>query len=247
LLVYVSQSGSSGEIEPLFANLPSNTATIGITNNPQSLLGQRAGTVLPLCAGEEYTVATKTFLNTLALLNLLSGVEIDTLRQVREQIAALLASSEATSALWLETLADAQNLYFLGHGLHAVTARHCAMMFGEWAKRPVAHASIGAFRHGYIEAVEPRMGVVIFAPPGIGQSSALALAGELAGYGAAVLVVENGHTRRFNDSPRGDALGDEYLSPMLDVIPAQLCSEALARLAGFPLGFRYINKVVTKL
>lgn len=247
LLVYVSQSGSSGEVEPIFAQLPSNVASIGITNNLESLLGRRAGTVLPLCAGEEYTVATKTFLNTLALFSLLNGVEIGALRQVNERISALLNAAEAIRALWLETLADVRSLYFLGHGLHAVTARHCAMMFGEWAKRPVSHASIGAFRHGYIEAVERGMGVVIFAPPGIGQSSALTLAGELAGYGATVLLVENGQTRRFNDPPSNDSAGDEFLSPMLDVIPAQLAAEAFARQAGFPPGFRYINKVVTKL
>ena len=247
LLVYVSQSGSSGEIEPIFAQLPSNIASVGITNNPESLLGQRANTVLPLCAGEEYTVATKTFLNTLALLNLLCGVEIDTLRRIQGQIAALLNAAEATRALWLETLENARSLYFLGHGPHAVTARHCAMMFGEWAKRPAAYASVGAFRHGYIEAVEQGMGVVIFAPPGIGQSSSLALADELTGYGASVLLVENGQTRRVSDPSLSNSVIDEFLAPMLDVIPAQLCAEALAQHSGITPGFRYINKVITKL
>ena len=247
LLVYISQSGSSAEIEPIFAQLPSNAVTIGITNNPESLLGQRSGRVLPLCAGEEYTVATKTYLNTLALLSLLGGVDSNELHRLIDRIAALLDAADAIRTLWLDTLADAQSLYFLGHGPHAITARHCAMMAGEWAKRSVAHASIGAFRHGYIEAVEKGMGIVIFAPPSTSQISAHALAQELAGYGASVLVVENGHTRRVSDVPPQADNEDPYLAPLLDVIPAQLFAEALARHEQIPPGFRYISKVITKL
>ncbi len=247
LLVYVSQSGASGEIEPLFDRLPPGIATMGITNHPDSPLGRRADTVLPICAGEEFTVASKTFLNTLGLLNLLGGVELGMLRQVQDRVAGLLNAAEAIRTLWLETLANARSLYFLGHGPHAITARHCAMMVGEWAKRPVAHASIGAFRHGYIEAVQPGMGVVIFSPAGAGQSSAQALANELAAYGAAVLVVEDGYARRPNDPPLSDMALDEFLAPMLDVIPVQLFAEGLAQQEHIPPGFRYINKVVTKL
>ncbi len=246
LLVYISQSGASGEIEPLFRQLPEQVRTVGITNTTDSALGAKAGTVLPLCAGEEYTVATKTYLNTLALLHLLGGGGMEALGEIREQVEALLRDAETIQARWIEALATAKTLYFLGHGPHYVTARHCAMMVGEWAKRPVFHGSIGAFRHGYIEAVERRTGVVIFAPPGASARSAQVLADELAWYGADVLMVENGRTRKNNEPAQGVSL-NEYLSPMLDVIPGQLFAEALARHDGIPAGFRYISKVVKKL
>lgn len=247
VLVYLSQSGASGEIIPLFDQLPVEVKTIGITNHVKSPLGERATQVLALHAGDEKTVATKTYINSLALLNLLYGTTPQTVRDTSAQIDTLLQSSDEICALWLDSLADTSSLYFVGHGPHSVTARHCAMMVGEWAKRPVCSASIGAFRHGFIEAVEPGMGVVIFAPPGSTQQSAHTLADELLGYGANVLLVENGLTRRAQDASVLQNPVDEFLSPMLDVIPAQLFAEALARHRGITTGFRYISKVVSRI
>lgn len=243
-LVYVSQSGSSGEVVPVFDSLPANVKTFGITNDIDSPLGQRADVALPLHAGKELTVATKTYLNSLAVLNLLAGVDLDALRDVTDRIQQTLDSAEHVRVSWLETLAQTKTLYFLGHGPHAFTARHSAMMMGEWAKRPAMYASIGAFRHGFLEAVTAETGVVIFAPTGVSQQSAFELGDELTGYGATVLLVENGQARRPGDVATVPPLGDELLSPMVDIVPVQLFVEALAREIGMGTGFRYISKVV---
>ncbi len=74
------------------------------------------------------------------------------------------------------------------------------------------------------------------------------MAAELAGYGARVLIVERGRTRAAGE-PAGAAAADtdEFLAPMLDVIPAQLFADALARKLGVGPGFRYIGKVTTQL
>jgi hypothetical protein len=42
-------------------------------------------------------------------------------------------------------------------------------------------------------------------------------------------------------------LQNEFLTPMLDVIPAQLYAEALAAELGVPPGFRYLSKVVKQV
>ena len=88
---------------------------------------------------------------------------------------------------------------------------------------------------------------MIFAPYGPGQRSALALADELARYGVSVLLVENGRLRSPGEMPAGNPLADEFLSPILDILPVQLCAEVLARESGQEPGFRYIQKVVTDL
>jgi fructoselysine-6-P-deglycase FrlB-like protein len=123
------------------------------------------------------------------------------------------------------------------------------MMCNEWAKFPAGYASIAAYRHGFVESAEADIGYVIFAPPGNTQASALALARELEGYGARVVLVANGSTGTLTQPPQPTAgiSGDEYLSPLLDVIPAQLFAEAFARQRGIPPGFRHITKVTTKL
>lgn len=246
-LIYISQSGSSGEVVPVFNSLPAGVEKIGITNDVDSPLGQHADFTLPLCAGEELTVATKTYLNSLALLGLLSGITPQALRDVIVHIHKLLEAAEQIRSLWLNTLAPMKMIYFLGHGPHAFTARQSAMMVGEWAKLPAMYASIGAFRHGFLEAMNPETGIVIFASAGVSQQSAYDLAEELTGYGTTVLLVENGYTRLLHETHKVAALEDELLSPMLDVIPVQLFVEALARETGLGTGFRYISKVIKHL
>ncbi len=87
----------------------------------------------------------------------------------------------------------------------------------------------------------------MFAAPGGTYDSACELAQELNGYGANVILVENGRMHPFNARCQTHASVDEYLSPILDVIPVQFFAEALQRALGLEAGFRYISKVVRRL
>lgn len=266
-LVYISQSGASGEIEPLLAGLPAPVQLIGVTNHLDSPLARGAAVVLPLLAGEEKTVAAKTYLNSLAVLWLLArhwaGTLDDSaftaLRGAAGRMGGLLAEGPAVADQWLAALEPAQTLVFVGAGPQAVTARQSAMMVMEWLKVPALSFSLGAFRHGPIEIAQPGLGVVVFAAPGPAYASSHRLAQELAGYGAAVLLVENGATRttgapgpaRTAGGPAGEGSADgrdlaDGLAPLLDVVPVQLFVEALARRRGLAPRFRHIQKVVTE-
>ncbi len=253
-VVYLSQSGASAEVAPLADRLPHGATLIGVTNDATSLLARRAAQVLPIVAGAETLVACKTYINSLAALWLLGrgaagvtdGSEMVALDAIADRIATVLARGEAITARWLEALGDAERLVFVGHGPQAITARHGAMMAAEWAKRSVLAMGVGAFRHGFIEIVQPGDGGVVFASPGAGAASARALAAEIGAYGGRTLVVVQGETYTPADAPRTDS-GEQWLSPLLDVIPAQLFVHALAAASGVPPGFRRISKVTTQL
>ncbi len=238
-LVFISQSGKSGEVPPTLELLGDDVELIAVTNDVESPLAKRAHIVLPINAGEETTVASKTYVNTMAtlwwMISRWAGLpdNIGALKTLADRIEGLLANAEATAAAWIERLSPARALVFLGHGPHAATARTSAMMVNEWAKFPAFGMSIAAYRHGFIESSDSDVGAVVFAPPGATQASALALADELKSHGARVLVVNQEN--------------DEFLAPVLDVIPGQLFAEAFARHRGIKLGFRYITKVVTQL
>jgi glutamine---fructose-6-phosphate transaminase (isomerizing) len=253
-LVFISQSGASAEVAALVGELPAELALVAVTNDPHSLLARRAQLVLPILAGAESGVATKTYVNTLATLWLLArhwsgravGDESRTLARVAEACERLLAGADAIAARWLDALGAVETIVFLGHGPHAATARHAAMMLAERARVVATGTSVGAFRHGPIEIAQPGVGVVVFAAGAAGDS-ARALAAELHEHGARVLLVEHGRTRSL-DEPAGPPLEfDEFLAPILDVIPAQVFAEALARERGVEPKFRYIGKVVTQL
>jgi fructoselysine-6-P-deglycase FrlB-like protein len=121
------------------------------------------------------------------------------------------------------------------------------MMLAERARVAAIGMGVGALRHGPIEIAQSDLGAVIFASPGRSSGSAIALAGELAGYGARVLLVEHGRTRSLDAASAAASGIDEFLAPLLDVIPAQIFADALARKLGVGPGFRYIGKVVTRL
>jgi glutamine---fructose-6-phosphate transaminase (isomerizing) len=256
-LIYISQSGKSGEVIPILEACPPELPIVAVTNDLDSPLARRAKVTFPLLAGTEKYVATKTYLNSLATLWLLvrhwQGQQIDLapLHQVIGQSETILPQNEAIAAQWLEKFANVEQLMFLGHGPHAITARHCAMMLSEWAKQSALAMSIGAFHHGTIEIVKPGLGAIIFTPPNNDKTrtSALELAADLEQYGVRVLLVENGLTRNLAEPNRADSNQgiDEILSPLLDVIPVQLFIEVLARQRGLEPGFRFISKIVTRL
>jgi glutamine---fructose-6-phosphate transaminase (isomerizing) len=276
-LIFISQSGASAEVAALAEVLPAGTALLAITNDAESVLAQRAQLVLPTLAGKESGVATKTYLNCLAVLWLLArrwgGARPDgeaaLLEQVAAEIERLVANSDATAARWLDTFGGiptpalprdtlgnrgvagdggaSERLVFAGHGPHVSTARQAAMMLAERARVAAISLGVGALRHGPIEIAQPDVGAVIFASPGRSSDSALALAGDLAGYGARVLIVEYGRTRSLDEAAAAVSGIDEFLAPLLDVIPAQIFADALARKLGVGPGFRYIGKVVTRL
>jgi glutamine---fructose-6-phosphate transaminase (isomerizing) len=254
-VVYVSQSGASGEVLPLLKRLGANTHVTALTNDAQSPLAQRAQVVLPLLAGEEHTVATKTWTNSLALLWLLQqrwtgGLASEAFAQL-EQVAAYMAETVADAPAlaerWTAQLGQARALAVIGAGTQAITARHAAMVIMEWLKVPAVSASVGAFRHGPIEIAQPGVGVIMFAAPGPAYASSCQLAQELEDYGTSVLLVEQGRTRRLSEPARGEPLPplDSALLPIVDMLPVQLFAEALARARGQTPGFRHIEKVVT--
>ncbi len=254
-LVFISQSGASAEVVPVIESLPRETLLLAVTNDVQSQLAQRARVVFPLLAGEETLVASKTYVNSLATLWLMArrwgglrdGDEVEALSMIVDAIEHLLQQPETTAARWMDELGAFDTLLFAGHGPHAATARQAAMAVSEWAKVPALNASVGAFRHGFVEIARPGLGVVIFAAPGRTHASARALATELSGYGARVLLIQNGHTRSVSETGQEQAKIDEFLSPILDIIPVQIFMDALARQRGITPGFRYISKVVTQL
>jgi glucosamine--fructose-6-phosphate aminotransferase (isomerizing) len=254
-LVFISQSGKSAEVAAIIEDLPAPALLLAVTNDAESLLARRTQVVLPTLAGAESGVATKTYLNCLAVLWLLArrwaGALDDgdcrTLTAIADAIERLLADAEAIAARWLGVLGSAESIVFAGHGPHAATARQAALMLAERARVAAIGTSIGAFRHGPIEIAQPGLGVVLFGPPGSSGDSAGALAAELDSYGARVLIVENGRTRGIAEASDTAQSIDEFLSPMLDVIPAQIFADALARRLGVGPGFRYIGKVGMRL
>ena len=61
LLVIVSQSGETVEVTRLLEHLPKRVGVLGVVNVESSTLGRRANVLLPMLAGRQKSVSTRTY------------------------------------------------------------------------------------------------------------------------------------------------------------------------------------------
>ena len=168
LTIITSQSGASGEVAALIDRDHRTQAStlISVTNDPSSPLGRGGDALLRLHSGDEATVSTKSYLNSLAahqrVLRLLTGVPGQDPWHTAKVLEAfspppVLAEIATTFA----TAPDAR-LVFVGFGDHAATALYAGLITKEASKIPAEGYIGGQFRHGPLELAGPGLTAVLF-------------------------------------------------------------------------------------
>ena len=231
---------------------------VAVTNDEFSTVARHAGLVLPLHAGDEAAISTKTYTNTLALLLLMAGAlesdaELDELFDLMGCVSgALLPENGDALAELAEFLLPGDAIAFVGRGPAFVTARQSALTFMEGARCLTSAFTGGDFRHGPFEAVGPDFRMVVFAPGGWTTTYSEALAREAASLGARVVLVTD-HSLPEQDNLRVLRIANiagpdaESLFPLIasGVMPVLLYH--LARARGTEAGeFRYGGKITTR-
>ena len=254
VLVAVSQSGESIETQRVVEEVKGRCSVVAITNNEDSYLGRTADVLLPLHAGEEGVVSTKTYTNTLAVLKLLTrclvGGDVD---EETKQLGALADDMEASMG---ERRADAVRaakflgsvpfLYFIARGPALATAHQAALTFSEGARLP-AYALAGAsFRHGPIELVAEEFAAVILAPAGPTWKLTTGLAREAAEEGARIVLLTDdvpGEVPATMFPLEVPAFGED-LFPITSWMSLELLLHEVANRRGLEVGIvRRISKV----
>lgn len=197
VLVAVSQSGESVETRKVVEKVQNGASLITVTNEIESCLGRCGEVVLPMCAGAEEAISTKTYTNTLAILHLLrtvlSGGEIRGEMERLERLAAGMEEVIDRRRGELEDAADfldgADFLYFIARGPSLAAAHQGALTFNEGAGMPTCALSGGTFRHGPLELVGEEFAGVFFAPEGKTGELVKDMACEVAEGGGRVLLL----------------------------------------------------------
>ncbi len=255
LLVAISQSGYSAEIQSLVANdsAARPAALLGVTNDLESPLARRADLALPIHAGPEHTVSTRTYLNTLSTL-LLTALELsgDALEPARASLLSAADGVEAYLLGWQSHVADLKarvglpkTMFILGRGASMAAVMNGSLVLKEAAKVAYEGMSTPYFRHGPLELAGPELFVWMFAGGEKTRQLNRDLAVEVKNYGGRVLWVDS------QADPELDSLVipkvDEIARPLVEILPLQLYSLAAAELNGIEAGaFRHIGKVTLK-
>lgn len=255
LLWMCSQSGRSAELVHLLERIKTQRPGCILTsvNDLSSPLAERADVCIPIHAGEEATVSTKTFVNMLAV-NLLASIHLiggDVDAAIREMHSTAYAM-ESYLAKW-EThvqeldslLGEFEQLYIIGRGSSMSAVWNGSLNNKEAAKCSFEGIHAADFRHGPLEVVDKGFVAIIFA--GSAQTSAMnrALAQEILSYSGRVIWVDS--------KPDAEipmlvipATG-ELSGPLVEILPMQLLTLLMAKRKGIEAGmFRYISKVTTQ-
>jgi glucosamine--fructose-6-phosphate aminotransferase (isomerizing) len=251
LLWIVSQAGRVPEGLALLNILSARPPglVLATTNEPDSPLARRAGLVQPLHTAPEKGVATRSFVNTLAVTQLaalaMAGQSLAPalahLRQAAEALAAYLAGWEQTAEQFAALLPAADRLLLLGRGASLSAALGGALVLKEAARANAEGLSMGQFRHGTLELADPRLTVLVFEGPAP-LAADRRLAQTIAGCGARALLISSREAPVLLSLPAPVAGG--IASPIAQIVPIQLLSLLLARRQGFEAAaFRHLGKV----
>lgn len=250
ILWVTSQSGRSAEVLALLERVERARPglVIAMTNDDSSPLALAADEVISLQAGSESTVATCTYVNTLAASHTLAAwlVGRDLPQTVWEtaadEVERYLDSWSARTAALSATIPDGASLVVLGRGPSVASAWTGALVLKEASKVSAEGLTAAAFRHGPLELADERLAAIMLQGPA--QTAALnrRLGGELVGLGTCVIWLGD-------HCPPGAFLADlppvgvEAL-PIVEAVPLQLASVALAVRQGLePGAFRNQGKV----
>jgi len=236
-IMALSRSGKSVEIVKLLDKaVAAKASIIGVTNTPDSPLGQRSDAVLYLRAAFDHNISI-TMYSALTLVGGLAaaastGQNVADLTGPIE--AALLETDraipawrdQAESSPWFENAVPA---YLLARGAAMASASETRLLWEEGAKAPACAMTTGGFRHGPQEIIASMTPVGLWLDQKVLRTQDLSLLADLRRKGIQTMLI--GH-----DLPADGAdlafevphapQGWQFL---VDIVPGQIVSERLAR------------------
>ena len=247
LAVAYSQSGRSPDlIQALRCLGRAGAQTYAVVNNAASPLARVAGTVLPLHAEAETSVAaTKSFIAQLVVgARLVAAARRDTptQRALLALPAVLARALEVDPSLALPPLLDAQRMFVVGRGVGMAITMEAALKLKELCGIQAEAISAAELRHGPLALIGPGYPVLMFAPRGASQRGVLELAADLRTRGAqVVMLAPQGTPGAQIEVPKA---GMSDLDPVVIIQVFYCLVEALARARGLdPDAPRHLSKV----
>jgi glucosamine--fructose-6-phosphate aminotransferase (isomerizing) len=170
VIVAVSQSGQSAEMIRLLEQNDGRARIIGVTNTEDSPLHRESDLCILTNSGDEFSVSTKTYMASLAALEVLSaawgGLDVEPLYTelctAPEDLAAYLASWQAHVQALASHLGEVRQFFILGRGRSLASCGTGALILKESTRSFAEGMSSAAFRHGPLEMVSHDSLVLVF-------------------------------------------------------------------------------------
>lgn len=254
LTIGISQSGQSPDVVSVITEAKRQGGfTIAVTNDPSSPLAQGADACIPLCAGEERSVAaTKTYTAELMALAMLSAAispkdggweALERLPEIMQAALNVEQPLDAATALFK----DHPRCVTVGRGFNYCSAFEIGLKLKETSYLTAEPYSIADLLHGPVAMIDDGFPVLVVAPSGIGAEDALEWISLFQERGAKVLAISDREDIRNRADVAFTLPRDipEWLSPIVAVGPGQKFAHALAAAKGYdadkPRGLRKVT------
>lgn len=248
LIVAVSQSGKSAETVRLLETNGRRSTVIGVTNWADSPLARDADFAVLTAAGDEYSVSCKTYLTTQLVLKTLGAVLCggDATERLQEMKAApslvgdYLKSWENHVTELIDLLRDVRDVFLAGRGPSLAAASTGALTIKESTHFHAEGMSSAALRHGPFEMLRAGVFVGVFAGEQKTRALNEGLVRDVEGTPARAVMFSPDAERSSCRLPRAA----EALRPIVEILPVQMMTLALAALANREAGkFERATKV----
>jgi glucosamine--fructose-6-phosphate aminotransferase (isomerizing) len=197
LLVAVSQSGETVEIIKLLERLPAKTNVLAVANFENSTLARRGQMLLPLLAGGQASVSTKTYGCAVVVLMYLafaiarkpSQPLTQALSRAIEAQERILDRRDVLLPPAVEFFNNPPYVALLSRGSDMSSAYQGSLLLKEVARLAAEPMSAAQFRHGPIEIVSPAHRYIVFARQGKTGKLLLNLVRDIRTHGGRVLLL----------------------------------------------------------
>jgi glucosamine--fructose-6-phosphate aminotransferase (isomerizing) len=261
VLIVISRSGRSVEIVQLLAKARESAATvIGITNAADGALAREAQIAIVVPVAMDHAISVNTY-TTLALAAGMLAADVSRSVDLKGRTARNGCPTDSLSSAFAaagdaipgwqaqieksEWLAPHSTTYFLARGISLGSAYEARLMWEEGVKSPATAMGSASFRHGPQEIVQKDMRFGIWIDGARMRKQDLALARDLRKLGARVMLIGQRLPEDAGDLVfQLPEIASEWQF-LIDIIPAQLVAERLARMSGSdPDTFRLCSFVV---
>jgi glucosamine--fructose-6-phosphate aminotransferase (isomerizing) len=195
-VIAISQSGKSAETKKLLEKLPDENTIISITNNEDSPIAKMSDYVLPIIAGTEATISTKTYTNSNYLLNIIAhlvdnndGLNMQKQLEDINTIDNFINQEEKHIDKLYNHIKDRDKWSFISRGDLLSTTLMGSLICEEGTGLQPTGYSAGAFRHGPLEITGQDHGSIIFAHNDHTYDLLTKLAEESAEHGSNVVLL----------------------------------------------------------
>jgi glucosamine--fructose-6-phosphate aminotransferase (isomerizing) len=254
-VVVISQSGETADtLASLREAKARGLATVAIVNDPDSTMAREADASLPTMAGREVAVpATKSFTTQLTVLYLLSlflariggrmtaqavGSHCEQMEQLPGLLEGKLEQWERQVSEVAEGLREARTFLYLGRAIHYAIAREGALKLKESAYVQAEGLPAGELKHGPNALVSPEAPLVMLATrdrndpdSSLRYEKTLQLMRDMHAQGAEVFAVHvegDDEVAQLSRYSVAVPAADEFLLPMLEVVPLQMLAYFIA-------------------